>query len=89
MFIHLVEIGIQSCGNPRDVWCYGDEDMLGDLVDIAEVSHPAYIHRVVIDRHRLWEFESELKSSFVTGIVESEFVSYYIKSEKIPSANIG
>jgi hypothetical protein len=53
MFIHLVEIGIQSCGNPREVLCYGDEDMLGDLVDIAEASHPAYIHRVVIDRHRL------------------------------------
>jgi hypothetical protein len=53
LFVHLSEVGIENCGNPREVWCYGDEDKIGDLVDVAEASHPSYIIRNVIDKDRL------------------------------------
>ena len=37
MFVHLAEIGIQMCGNPKTVWCYGDEDQIVKLVEIAKI----------------------------------------------------
>ena len=29
-----------SLGNPRFFWCYSDEDMVGQLVEVAESCHP-------------------------------------------------
>ena len=53
LFQHLYCEGIRNCGNPREIWCYGDEDNIGELVDFAEASNPAYVIRNVIDKDRL------------------------------------
>ena len=53
LFLHLCEIGLQQHGNPRKIWCYGDEDELGSLIDIAESVHCKYVHREVINKYRL------------------------------------
>ena len=31
-----------SLGNPRFSWCYSDEDMVGQLVEVAESCHPEH-----------------------------------------------
>jgi hypothetical protein len=38
---HLLEIQAVLYGNPRYYWCYADEDLVGQLIDIAETCHPA------------------------------------------------
>ena len=41
LFEHLLEITAILYGNPRYFWCYADEDLVGQMVDIAETCHPA------------------------------------------------
>ena len=53
LFIHLVEHGVRTCGNPREIWCYLDESSIGEAVRNAEANHAKYICRNVIEKHRL------------------------------------
>ena len=42
LFSHLCEWQSVSLGNPRFYWCYSDEDMVGQLVEVAESCHPEH-----------------------------------------------
>ena len=41
LFIHLCEWQAVQFGNPRYFWTYADEDLVGQLIDIAETVHPS------------------------------------------------
>jgi hypothetical protein len=41
LFEHLCQFTAIMYGNPRYFWCYADEDLVGQMVDIAETCHPA------------------------------------------------
>ena len=41
LFEHLLEVTAIIYGNPRYFWTYADEDLVGQMVDIAETVHPA------------------------------------------------
>ena len=49
-FLHVIEDQLTKCGNPRRHWCYGDEDAIGDVADMAEGLHPSTLHRSVVDK---------------------------------------
>ena len=38
---HLTEDQAPAGLNPREFWTYGDEDLVGQLIDIAQGVHPA------------------------------------------------
>ena len=40
LFIHLCEDQAPRFGNPRYYWTYGDEDLVGQMITIAEGVHP-------------------------------------------------
>ena len=39
LFLHLVEWQCLTFGNPRFCWAYSDEDLVGQLIDVAETCH--------------------------------------------------
>ena len=41
LFLHLCEWQSVSLGNRRFFWCHSDEDMVGQLVEVAESCHPS------------------------------------------------
>jgi hypothetical protein len=53
VFLHCVEDQVCQSGNPRDSWCYADEDAIGKAAKIAESCHIRTLHRVVMERYRL------------------------------------
>lgn len=40
LFQHLCEWQAQEWGNPRYFWTYSDEDMVGQMITVAESCHP-------------------------------------------------
>ena len=40
MFQHLCEWQGPEMGNPRFFWCYADEDMVGQMIKVAQSCHP-------------------------------------------------
>ena len=48
LWIHLTEDQAAAFGNPRSWWCYGDEDLIGQLIDIAVGVHPATLGVAVL-----------------------------------------
>ena len=38
-FDHLCSWQALESGNPRRFWCYADEDLIGQLIDVAESCH--------------------------------------------------
>ena len=54
LFLHLAEIEIPAAGNPRLLWCYGEEDEIGKAVTMAASCNPKFIHRSAMSRYRLW-----------------------------------
>ena len=40
LFLHLVEDQAPLYGNPRYWWTYGDEDLVGHLIDMSDGLHP-------------------------------------------------
>ena len=40
LFLHLCEWQGPLYGNPAYYWCYGDEDLVGKLIEVAETCHP-------------------------------------------------
>ena len=53
LFIHIVEDQIATCDNPREHWCYGDEDFIGDMVLVGESVGPTVLHRSVMQKYRI------------------------------------
>ena len=42
IFVHLLEWQTQETKlNPKTFWTYGDEDLVGQLIDISEACHVA------------------------------------------------
>ena len=42
LFLHLAEDQVKSFQiNPKQFWCYADEDLVGQLVEIASATHPS------------------------------------------------
>jgi hypothetical protein len=59
-FIHLCVHQAPYCGNPRYFWCYGDEDLIGQLVDIAKGVHPATLAVSVLYKWMVCVFDDLL-----------------------------
>ena len=58
LFVHLTEWVIPSTKlNPRSYWCYGDEDLVGTLVEVAENCHPFTMSTVALTKWALLEFD--------------------------------
>ena len=54
MLLHLAREQIDRFGNPKDYWCYRDEDFVGGLKQIcAKSKHPRSIEKVVMKKMRL------------------------------------
>jgi hypothetical protein len=53
LFLHLVLHQAPMIGNPRFWWTYGDEDLVGHMINIAEGVHPATIAASVLAKW-LW-----------------------------------
>ena len=45
---HLVDVVAPRWGNPRSYWCYGDEDMIGHMKEVAMSCHPNTMHSVAL-----------------------------------------
>ena len=39
-FQHVALYHSKTCGNPRMYWTYADEDMVGQMIEVAESCHP-------------------------------------------------
>ena len=51
---HLVEDQVHVWGSPRQFWCYGDENFVGAVKDVAARSkHPSTIERTVLKKAQL------------------------------------
>ena len=47
LFAHLCELQVMTLKlNPRSFWCYADEDLVGQLIEIASSSHPMTLAEV-------------------------------------------
>ena len=57
LFQHLCLDQVPSFGNPRYFWTYGDEDLVGQLVDIAIGVHPATLGVSVLFKWAVCVFE--------------------------------
>ena len=53
LFLHIVEEQVGAEGNPKDSWCYLEEDAIGRAVSIAESGHASTLQKLVIQKHRL------------------------------------
>ena len=54
MLLHLAFEQLDRFGNPKDYWCYRDEDFVGALKQIcAKSKHPRSIEKVVMKKARL------------------------------------
>ena len=49
LFSHF-EQQIAVSGNPSRHWCYMDESLIGDVVNICEACHPSTLHRLVLQK---------------------------------------
>ena len=48
LFQHLCEFQCLIFGNPRYYWCYADEDLVGQMIEIASSCHPATMASMVL-----------------------------------------
>ena len=48
LLLHLVEWQIPRWGNPRFYWCYADEDMIGQIMEVAKSCHPSSMAEVAL-----------------------------------------
>jgi hypothetical protein len=57
LFLHLCIWQSVYYGNPRYYWCYGDEDLIGRLVSIAEGVHASTLALSVLAKwiHVVWD----------------------------------
>ena len=57
LFLHLVEDQAPTFGNPRYWWCYGDEDLVGRLITVAEDLHPRTLTLCILFKWLITVFE--------------------------------
>ena len=51
LFSHLTEWQIPDLGlNPRFYWTYADEDLVGQLVEVAQSCHPSTLAPVALTK---------------------------------------
>ena len=62
-FIHLCVDQAPRDGNPRFFWTYGDEDLVGQLIDIAEGDHPSTLAVSVMYKWLVCVFDDLLISA--------------------------
>ena len=60
LFLHLCLHQAVLYGNPRYYWTYGDEDMVGQLMDIATMVHPRTIAESVLMKWLLCVYDELL-----------------------------
>ena len=53
LFAHCTE---NTRGNPRDSWCYTDEDAIGQAAELARASNRAHIGRHLLEKYRITHF---------------------------------
>ncbi len=56
LLLHLVEIQIPRWGNPRFFWCYADEDLVGQVVEVAGSCHPSTMAELALYKHGLLQY---------------------------------
>ena len=62
-FIHLCVDQAPYDGNPRFYWTYSDEDLIGQLIDIAEGVHPSTLAFAVLYKWLVCVFDDLLVST--------------------------
>ncbi len=53
LLLHLVELHAPRWGNPRFFWCYADEDLVGQIVEVAGSCHPNTMAEIALYKHCL------------------------------------
>ena len=48
LLLHLVEVQIPQWGSPRFFWCYADDDLIGQVIDVASSCHPSTMAAVAL-----------------------------------------
>jgi hypothetical protein len=48
LFQHLCHYQVQQFGNPRFYWTYPDEDMVGQMVEVAKACHPSTLAKTAL-----------------------------------------
>ena len=56
MFLHLTEVQAQLM-NPRAFWCYADEDLVGQAIEVAESCHASTVADTTLYKWLLLHFE--------------------------------
>lgn len=48
LFQHLCHYQVQQFGNPRFYWTYADEDLIGQMVEVAKTCHPSTLAKTAL-----------------------------------------
>ena len=59
IFQHLCLYQAHLYGNPRFYWCYADEDMVGQMVEVAQSCHPATMPATALFKWLVLHFEED------------------------------
>ena len=58
LFCHMCQWIIPNNGlNPRSYWCYADEDLVGNLIEVAETCHPSTMSVVAMTKFALCAYD--------------------------------
>ena len=57
LFFHLCQPQCLEFGNPRFFWCYADEDMVGQMVEVAKSCHPKTLATVALYKYLVLMFD--------------------------------
>jgi hypothetical protein len=60
LWLHLTEDQVVEFGNPRFWWCYGDEDLVGQMIELAKGLHPSTMSAVLLTKWMLLVFDDML-----------------------------
>ena len=62
LFLHLCEWAVPELGlNPRQYWTYGDEDVVGQLVEVAQSCHVRTLAPTALFKWLLLSFDDRAK----------------------------
>jgi hypothetical protein len=57
LFQHLCHYQVQQFGNPRFYWTYPDEDMVGQMVEVAKSCHPSTLAKTALYKWLVMAFK--------------------------------
>ena len=57
LFVHLLQSQCLHYGNPRFCWCYSDEDMVGQMVEVARSCHPKTMAATALYKYLVLMFD--------------------------------